>query len=562
MKKKGILSKLYHKVRIPWGFIILGGFLAVFNSIVILTQYENYMAIFTGTMKDLSPLFAYLVASFVQYVLIFASVISSIALVTVVTRVRKKVWKKMMHLPVRTFEKETPEGMLSRITSDAEYASQPFAAVITILQIITYMMSMTAAAPKDLPQALPFLIISLIISVVCIVLSAKLLSRAVTEVQTRKSEQTASYSEKLANIRLVKAGNAEEKVIAQSLDLIEKRYQASLHNAFAQGMQTLANNCTYIIIYSCAFLGGIVAISQGAIKDVAPINAVYVFGMALELTLVAIMTMPSLFAGAIGGSRKLASVFDLKEEDIDSGNKADLTGDIVLNNVSFAYDEENAVNNVSTVIPEGKVTAIIGTNGSGKSTLIKLIDRLYINDNGNICIGAQKADSVSLKTWRDTFGVVAQNASLFSGTLRENLTYGTDREISDKELKDVIEYVGLKDVIEEHAEGLDYSIGMRGSKLSGGQQQRLSIARALLKDPKILILDEATANLDAKSEAEVKETMHKLMKDRTVIIIAHNASFIEDADKIIVMKDGSIEASGSIEEVTQQSGYFRRLLQG
>ena len=557
-KKNGTISTLYRGVKIPWVKIILGGFLAVFNSIVILTQYNNYMAIFTGSMKDLSPLFAYLTASFIQYILIFASIISSIALVTVVTGVRKKTWKKMLKLPVRTFEEETPEGVLSRITSDAEYASQPFTVVITVLQIVTYMMSMTAAAPKDLPQALPFLIVSLALAIVIIVISAKKISAAVTSVQNKKSVQTANYSEKLANLRLVKAAVAEEKVIDESLRLIDERYDADVKHAFAKGLQELAKNSTYVIIYSCAFLGGIVAISQSAIKDVAPINAIYVFGMALELTLVALMGVPSLFASTVGGTRKLTEIFSMSEEDIEKGNKLSTVGDIRLENGNFAYGEEAVLKDVNVVIPCGKTTAIIGTNGSGKSTLTKIIDRIYPLQNGDLFIGNERADDISLSSWREAFGIVSQEASLFSGSLRSNICYGLDREVSDQEIMAAVKKAGLLDVVNGFKEGLDYDIGLKGTRLSGGQQQRVAIARALLKDPQYLILDEATANLDKKTEDEVKAGLEELMKERTVIIVAHNYSAIQGADQIIVMNNGKVEACGIEEELIKGNKYYKQ----
>ena len=211
-----VLKSLYKNVKIPWLLIIVGAILAVFNSIVILTQYENYMAIFTGALNDLSPLWQYLAASFVQYLLIFASVLADVAYVTIVTRVRKKMWRKMVHLPLKSFEEETPSGMLSRVTSDAEYASKPFAAAIAVLQILLYILSLSAAAPKDMPQALGFLIVTLILAVASIVVSVKICSKATTCVQSRISALTAHYSEQLSSIKFVKASNAEEKAVERT----------------------------------------------------------------------------------------------------------------------------------------------------------------------------------------------------------------------------------------------------------------------------------------------------------------------------------------------------------
>ena len=556
-----VLKSLYQNVRIPWLLIILGAILAVFNSIVILTQYENYMAIFTGALTDLSPLFQYLTASFVQYLLIFASVLADVAYVTIVTGVRKKMWRKMIRLPLKDFEKETPSGMLSRVTSDAEYASKPFMAAIAILQILLYILSMSAAAPKDMPQALVFLIITVILAVATIFVSVKICSKATTFVQSRISALTAHYSEQLANIKFVKASNAEEKAIQRSYGLIEKRYKAALYNAFATGLQTLANNFTYIIIYSCAFLGGILAIRAGAISDTTPISAVYAFGMALELTLVAIMTLPSYFAATVGGSKKLVSIFARQEENTRSGAALEnADGDLQLKDVCFAYDERTVLDHVSTVIPQGKVTALVGPNGSGKSTLAKLLDRLYPAQSGDVLLGGTSAADVSLKSWREQFAVVSQSPALFSGTLRSNICYGIDREVSGEELSRVVHLANLDEVIASHEGGLDYEIGVKGKGLSGGEQQRVAIARALLKNARILLLDEATANLDARTEEAVKKGLAELMRGRTVIEIAHSASAIRDADHVIVLDQGRVVDSGTPVELETRNAFFRKLI--
>ena len=559
--KGRVLKSLYKNVRIPWLLIIVGAILAVFNSIVILSQYENYMAIFTGALTDLSPLFQYLAASFVQYLLIFASVLADVAFVTIVTGVRKKMWRKMVRLPLKDFEEETPSGMLSRVTSDAEYASKPFMAAITVLQILLYIMSMSAAAPKDMPQALGFLIVTVILAVASIVVSVKICSRATTFVQSRISALTAHYSEQLANIKFVKASNAEEKAVERSYELIEKRYRAALYNAFATGLQTLSNNFTYIIVYSCAFLGGILAIRAGAISDTTPISAVYAFGMALELTLVGMMTLPSYFAATVGGSKKLVSIFAAPEENTEAGaEQSDKNADIRLDSVSFAYDERSVVDKLSAVIPQGKVTALIGPNGSGKSTLLKLIDRLYPAQSGDVWLGDERAAELSLRSWREQFAVVSQTPALFAGSIRSNICYGVEREVSEEELAHVVRLANLEDVIASHEGGLDYEVGIKGTGLSGGEQQRVAIARALLKDAKILILDEATANLDRKTEEEVKKGLRELMRGRTVIEIAHNASAIEDADKVLVLDRGHIVASGTGEELEKSNAFYRQLV--
>ncbi len=272
------------------------------------------------------------------------------------------------------------------------------------------------------------------------------------------------------------------------------------------------------------------------------------------------MTMPSYFASTFGGSKKLVSVFRLDEENIIKGkdlpNEID---DIKLDHVSFAYDNKMVVNDVNCVIPKGKTTAIIGQNGSGKSTLIKLIDRLYESNKGDIYYGTNKAKDVSLKSWRNEFAIVSQDAHLFSGSIKSNITYGLNRDASDKEINDAITKANLTDVVASHEEGLNYNIGIKGSHLSGGEQQRIAIARAIIKNPNYLILDEASANLDKKTEKEVIDSLKELMKNRTTIVIAHDYSAIENADNIIVLDHGAIKYSGTKDEILAKSNILQEM---
>lgn len=560
--KKGVLRTLYKGVKIPWLLLIVGAFLAVFNSLVILTQYENYMAIFSGSMTTLVPLWTYLAASFVQYILIFGGVLSDIGMVKIATGVRKKTWKKLMRLPLARFDDEPANGMLSRITSDAEYAAKPFAAIIGVLQLITYIMSIGTIAPTSMPQAWVVFVVILPFAVVTIVFSVKIGAKSITLVQNSISRQTTHYAEQLSNVKFIKACRAENKAVNDSFDLIENRYRASLYSAFATALQSLASNFTYIIIYGCAFLGGIFAIKAGAISEIQPVNEFYVFAIAMEQTLLSLLALPYYVSGTHGASKKLVSVFRAEDEDIDLGEKiSEAPSDIIIDNVSFGYagGDKDVIKGISTVVPNGKVTAIVGPNGSGKSTLVKLVDRLYSVNDGEITLNGCNASQTSLRSWRERFGVVSQNVQLFSGSIKDNICYGVRREVTEDELNRAVQLANLSDVVAAHDKGLDYDIGVKGSKLSGGEQQRVAIARALIKDPEYLILDEATANLDAKTEIEVKKGLQELMKGRTVIVVSHNGSMVSDADNVIVLQNGTIADKGEPSKLVKRCDFYRNL---
>lgn len=227
-----------------------------------------------------------------------------------------------------------------------------------------------------------------------------------------------------------------------------------------------------------------------------------------------------------------------------------------MDHVTFGYDSEKVVKDVSMVIPKGKVTAIIGPNGSGKTTVLRLLDRLYPDYDGNICIGEENGNDISLRSWRNKFAVVSQKASLFEGTIRDNITYGLDN-VSEEEIQSVVKLSCLDDVIASHEGGLQFNVGVNGEKLSGGEQQRVAIARAMIKNADYLVLDESTANLDPITEKKVIDSIEALKKGRTVIVVAHNYSAVANADKVIVMNDGVVEDEGTSAELLGRNSFFR-----
>ena len=554
---KKVLRNLYKGVKIRWISIIAGAILSVLSSIIIFAVYDEYIAIFYGTLESLAPLWKYLIVSLIQYVIIFASVIGDLALVGVVTGVRRKMWKKMVKLPLKDFDEAEPNGMLSRITSDAEYAAKPFTIAIVILQLVFNLNTLLAVCPTSLPTALPFALIAVIAAVGVIFFSIRVASLAATYLQERISVLTDHYAEQLSNIRFVKASNGEEKAIAKTYSLIDERYKAALYDAFGKMLNALAERFVRIIAFAACCLGGIVAIRKGAIASTAPVQELYGYTTALEVGITYLLSIPTVFASAIGGSKKLASLMKGNEENVDAGKQmSEKLGDIVLDDAVFAYDRSNVIDHLSVTIPANKVTALVGHNGSGKSTLIRLIDRLYPLSEGKLKLGDNDAEDVSLKSWRKKFAIVSQDAHLFSGSIRDNICYGLD-DVRDEDLQRVIRAAGLGDLVTER--GLDYEIGVRGNRLSGGEQQRVSIARALLKDPEYLILDEATANLDARTEAEVKAGLKELMKGRTVIEIAHSCSALADADYILVIDEGKFEDFGTKEEVSARNSFVKMM---
>lgn len=263
-------------------------------------------------------------------------------------------------------------------------------------------------------------------------------------------------------------------------------------------------------------------------------------------------------SGIFGNMKKIAEISETAPERTEGEAVPAASEDIVFDRVSFAYTpEQDVLHDVSLRIPAGKATAIIGDNGAGKSTLFKLLTRLYEPKSGAIRFGGDNIADFALTGWRDRFAYVFQKDPLIGGTVRENITYGVDREVSEEELIAAAKKANCYDCIMAKPGGFDEDVGLGGSNFSGGQAQCISIARAMLRDADYLLLDEATSNLDVVSEAAVTEAMDHLMECRTTIMIAHNFAATRNADYIIVMKDGTVEAAGTPEELQETNEYYR-----
>ena len=226
-------------------------------------------------------------------------------------------------------------------------------------------------------------------------------------------------------------------------------------------------------------------------------------------------------------------------------------------NVDFAYEEGKPVlRDVSFETKPNAVVAFAGPSGGGKSTIFSLIERFYKPTGGEILIGEENIENVDLAKWREQIGLVSQDAAVMPGTIRDNLTYGLRREASDEELWDALRMAYADGFVSEMEDQLETEIGERGIKLSGGQRQRIAIARAFLRDPKILMLDEATASLDAESEAMVQKALGDLMQGRTTLVIAHRLSTIVDADKIYFIENGTVSGAGTHQELLKTTPLY------
>jgi ATP-binding cassette subfamily B protein AbcA/BmrA len=291
--------------------------------------------------------------------------------------------------------------------------------------------------------------------------------------------------------------------------------------------------------------------------------AFFLYAQTLSDTITKWVETWSTIKSAQGAASRLIDIMGASKEIHNVGKEvpAVLKGDIEFKNVTFAYGDAPVLSNVNATIGEGKATAIVGLCGSGKTTIISLIERLYRPASGEITIGEENIREFNIDAYRSHFAYVQQDAGIFSGTIREAMLYGVDREVPEEELIDAAKMAGAWDFIKEIPNGLDGTLAIGGSSVSGGQRQRIVLARELIKNKDVLLLDEPTSALDAETAREVQQTIFRLFKGKTIIMITHDLGLISSVDQIIVVNNGTIEACGTHDDLMKRCGIYHELVE-
>jgi ATP-binding cassette subfamily B protein AbcA/BmrA len=371
-----------------------------------------------------------------------------------------------------------------------------------------------------------------------------------------RSQVTTYLLERVKNLRLVRSSNMEENETREGEYQFRNLFRTCIRYTLSDSLMTSFMGLTPIGLIIITFIIGGIKIASGELTPGVVIGFFGVSGMA-SVRISVLITVYGNYAETSGVVQKISTVLNAEEES-NEGRPMDLPdADIAFENVQFAYGDKPVLKGVSCVIPKKRITAIIGNNGAGKSTIFKLLEKMYEPSSGRILFGDVPLTTFDPVAWRKAFALVSQDRPLLSGTIRENMTYGCNRSVSDEELRGAAKQANILELIESLPDGFDTHVEPGGSNFSGGQRQCIAIARAIMRNPDYLLLDEATSNMDAQSERLVSEALANLMRGRTTIMIAHNLSAISCADYIIVLQDGKVDACGTPEEAAKASVIFR-----
>ncbi|KGO89510.1 ABC transporter ATP-binding protein [Flavobacterium suncheonense] len=477
--------------------------------------------------------------------------------------IRKSLFDKIIQLPISHYSDKRKGDVMTRMLGDVGEVQNSFFQILELvvrepLTIIFSLASMFLISAKLTLFVLLFIPISgLIISKI-----GKSLKAKSTKVQQESGLFISTLDETLSGLKVVKSFNAEsvfKKRFNESLErLLYLSNKISDKNNLASPMSEFLGILT---IATLLWYGGHLVLVEKSLSSTA-----FITYIALAYTILtpakAISKASYQVKSGLAAADRVFGLIETENDIVDQPNAITLntfSSAISLENVTFGYEADPVIKNLSLKIPKGKTVALVGQSGSGKSTIANLLTRFYDIQQGHIKIDGFDVKEVTMHSLRQQIGLVTQDSILFNDTIKNNILLGKE-DATEEEIINALKTANAYEFVKDLPEGINTVIGDSGNKLSGGQKQRLSIARAVLKNPPIMVLDEATSALDTESERLVQQALEKMMENRTSVVIAHRLSTVQKADTIVVMQKGQIVEQGTHEELLAKNGMYSKLV--
>lgn len=476
-----------------------------------------------------------------------------------VFKMRKGLFSKIHSLPISFFDRQPHGEIMSRLTNDLENVSNTLNT--SIVQIFSSLLMVIGTVIMMFWLSPILTLVSIIIIPLILIITkqiAKFTHKYFRDQQKALGELNGFIEENISGIKVVKVFAHEERSIQQferSNDQLKQvSIQAQIFAGLVHPLMNVLNNGSFALIVG---VGGWLVV-----KDLITIGIIASFlnySRQFVRPLNQLANQFNMIQSAIAGAERVFEIMDEKPENDDLAEQVDLTaiqGEVVFSDVSFAYKKETPIlKDINLHVKPGQTIALVGPTGAGKTTIVNLLTRFYDIDEGSILIDGSNINSLSRSSLRSLLGIVLQDTYLFSGTVRENIRYGC-LHATDQEVAEAARLANAEQFILRLSQGYDTVLADDGGNLSQGQRQLLTIARAILANPAILILDEATSSVDTRTELSIQEAMLSLMKGRTSFVIAHRLSTIKDADLILVINDGEIIERGTHEELLNSKGFY------
>jgi len=482
----------------------------------------------------------------------------------VVHDLRSTLHEKVISLPLGFFTEKRRGDITSRMTTDLVEIEWSIMSSLEMifrdpLQIIIYLITLMVISPT----LTLFVIILFPITGFLIAKVGKSLKKSSEKSQEKMGDILSVLDENIGGLRVVKLFNAE-KDVHQKFDRESKKYQSLMTSLLRKKdlSSPMSEFLSTIVMVVVMWFGGKLVLGGSShLSPEAFIGYILIFSQIIPPAKSFTTAYYRLQKGSAAAAR-VYELMDTKNTIIDSENPksvSKINESLELKNVSFRYENTDVLSNISFTIEKGKTIALVGKSGSGKSTIADLCARFYDINEGEICVDGVNIKSIKLSDLRHLMGVVSQESILFNDSIYNNIKMGNP-SANKEEIIEAAKIANAYDFIMQTENTFETNIGEKGDKLSGGQKQRISIARAILKNPDLLILDEATSSLDTESEKLVQDALKKLMKERTTLVIAHRLSTIKDADEIIVLSKGEIVERGNHTDLVEKNGVYKTLI--
>ena len=477
-------------------------------------------------------------------------------------KLRKEISEKINRMPMNYFDTKTHGEVLSRVTNDVDTLSQSLNQSAT--QIITSFTTIIGILVMMLSISPLMTVVALLILPVSMLLISTIVKKSQKHFKNQQEylgHVNGQVEEVYGGHSIVRAFNKEDDVIREFTETNEILYQSAWKSQFFSGMMMpvmqFIGNLGYVAV---AILGGYLAIKDAI--EVGDIQSFIQYVRSFTQPITQVAQVANMLQSTAAASERVFEFLEEEEEDQFAEHPVSvegLKGDVEFKHVHFGYNEDRIIiNDFSAKVKEGQKIAIVGPTGAGKTTMIKLLMRFYDVNSGEILIDGHNLKDFNRSELRQMFGMVLQDTWLFHGSIKDNIRYGK-LDATDEEVVEAAKAAYVHRFVQTLPDGYDMELNEEASNVSQGQKQLLTIARAILADPKILILDEATSSVDTRTEIRIQKAMDNLMKGRTSFIIAHRLSTIRDADLILVMKDGDIVEQGNHEELLEKGGFYANL---
>ncbi len=547
--------------QVPGGAIIKSNVLGSF-----ITNYLVWIINEQGKIAGLTAICIFIiVATFLKNLFIYLSNRISVPIKTyIITELRGDLYEKILHLPIGYFTEKRKGDIISRMTNDLGEIEGSVVGTLDglikdPLTVIGYLIFLVLISPG----LSLFLLILLPITALLIGRVSRKLKRQSHEAAEKMGESLSILDETLGGLRVIKAFLAEKLLSARFLSVNEEIFQVRKKMAARRDLASpLTELLGVIVLCTILYFGGRLVIQGNGLRGEELMAYIASFAMLINPAKGISGSFFNIQRGAAALTRveEILNAPTVVDENIHGTKLESFNDKIEFRNVSFAYGDTVILDNINLIVEKGKTVALVGSSGAGKSTLADLVPRFHDVTNGEVLIDGVNIKDYSLHSVRSVMSIVTQEPILFNDTIANNIALGF-QEATAEQITAAAKIANAHDFIIKKEDGYKNNIGDRGTKLSGGEKQRLTIARAVLKNPPILILDEATSSLDTESERLVQDAINNMMQNRTSIVIAHRLSTIRHADEIIVLQKGKILERGTHDELLGRDGFYRKLVE-